>query len=363
MKKNRVIRIVVIVAIVLAYCVVLSKFNVFADTTTPTPDPGGGGSILDLSGIIDAITNAINAVTNIPQNLFSYLVNSVAAADVLELVTFMTGALTMISSMMAKGDTVFTSSAIVALSTILKPFAYNIMVILFMAGITKKAAYMENMSPSVFFESIGLTLVAKFLIDNSINLLSLISQIFSSITRLVLAYPQNTVDKLYDINNIVGSMQNSVNGDLMNLFGMDLIITLAMIILTICVIIIFIVLVARQIELGVLAIAAPLFMATVASSISNDVIRGFLKYFISVVAQTLFMSIAIVIFVSSVFGYVQGTGTGIFGGFLEMIIGVVGLSFYMIKMPNSIKHILGAGGGSGGGFSIASVVQFAALLL
>jgi len=365
MNKRKLLVIIAIVAIITIFGVA-TCYASGAATPTPTPTPTqseDNGLLNDISNGLDnlfgGIGNVANTVINLPQELLKYLVEGFASTTVLQLVAFMTGFLDIISNMMSKGDVVFSSTVVGGIALLLRPFAYDIMCLLFMAGITKKAAYMEAMSMYVFFESLGLMLVSKFMVDNSVKLLGYISEINTSATNIVLNYPQTALNSLWDVKNIVETVEKTVSNPF-DLIGVNIIVGLSMIILSICMIIIFVVLVSRQIELGVLAIVSPLFMATVTSSISNDVFKAFLKHFIGVVFQTLFMAVAIVIFTSSVFAYIQGTGTGIFGGFIEMLIGLVGLSFYIVRMPNSIKHMLGMSGGGGSGLSVAS---FAALLL
>lgn len=374
MKRLKFFTVIVLIFIILMGCLVqVHAINPPIPTPSPSASPAPSDSTGDdgkdkgiIQGVIDGIGgffggigDLASSIIDIPKNFFTMLIRDATTGAVMELVDFMNGFLNSVSRMIGKGDAVFSSPVITNLNVLLRPFAYNIMVLLFMAGITKKAAYMEAMSPMTLVESMALMMLAKWMVDHAVMLLSLIAQIITAATNVVLSYPSRTISTAYDVNGLVQQMQDNAGNDMFKLFGINAIIYISMFLLALCLLIVFVVLVTRQIELGVLTVASCLFMATVASSISNDVFKAFMKYFIGVCSQVLFMAIAMVIFTSSVFDYIRGTGMGMFGGFIEMLIGIVGLSIYIVRMPNSIKNIMGMGGG-GSGLSIASI---AALLL
>lgn len=356
MRKNKLFTVlcIILIAITLFPCMVsASGAPTPAPTTAPTPNPDTGL----LSDIKNGIGSLFNKVGDIAGEVINGLlteltkvINDAVGNVIINNITFYLNAFV---DFVKQDDPVFNDTTVNNIYDIMKPVAYSLVALFFIMGLAKNAMYFEVMSFEIVLKAAIMLIVGKYLVDSGIWILKSICGVSTYLSTLVLNSANTNISGLYNLNGAYSSATAGATGATQAISSGLLFLIFAVIAL-LSAVAIFIVLILRQIQLGVLVCASPLFFSTIVADVTNDVFKAFIKHFFAVAFQTTFMSIALALFCGSIKSFLAGTTVGMGGGFVGMLVGIIGLSFYMVKTPSTINSILGVHGG-GGGLNVASI--------
>lgn len=353
--KNRLFAIVciILIAITLFPCIISAAPAPTPPTTTDEVEDDKDSGI----GIIDGLISLGEKIMDLPNYIAEEMlkklweiINDSVGNVIIANITFYLDAFV---SFVKQGDPVFSDTTVSNIYTIMKPVAYSLISLFFIMGLAKNAMYFEVTSFEIVLKAAIMLIVGKYLVDSGIWILKSICSVNTYLATQILNSSNTNITALYNLNGSYSSATASITGTTQAL-GSGILFFLFAIIALLCAVSIFIVLILRQIQLGVLICAAPLFFSTIVADISNEVFKAFIKHFFAVAFQTTFMSIALALFCGSIKSFLSGTSVGMGGGFVGMLVGIIGLSFYMVKTPSTINSILGVHGG-GGGLNVASI--------
>lgn len=230
-----------------------------------------------------------------------------------------------------------------------KPIAYSLLSLFFMIGFVKKAMYFEMMNDREIYKTLLLFIFGKVLVDKSFLICEMILKVNNSIVRTVISTvgSMNTTQYIKFVENDKGQSMLTVTS---NYFRTGWFITLFIL----AILIAQVMLILRKIEIAVLTSVSPLFISTFGADTSMDVFKNFLKNYISVVAQTIWMSIAFSFLVNAYITGITIESGGILPGW-EFVIGAIALAIYCVNSPSSVKSAIGGSGG--GGMNLSSILN------
>lgn len=240
----------------------------------------------------------------------------------------------------------------ISLSNGLKPIAYSLVGLFFVIDFCKRTIYFEVMNYiQIVIPLIKLTF-AKYIVDNSFRILNLILDINREI-----------VGKVFEIESGFNSRSIADFGTINNpgpitkvfdlaifYWGKSIFFLLVIVLIALCYVIANI----RLIELSVLGGLSPIFFATIAADVTNDVFKSYIKNYIAVAMQSVFMAVGLAFLSTGFTGYF--TKTAGFSSGLSMLIGVLTLTIYVLKAPASVRNAIGGAGGTS-----VNLVQLATL--
>ena len=355
MRKNKLVTIIclILVTLFLFPCLV-SASGATPPPATPTPNPDTGllSDIKNgINGLLGGITSIAGDVINGLLGKLSEIINDAVGNVIITNINFYLNAFV---DFIKQGDPVFNDVTVTNIyNNIIKPVALSLVALFFVLGLAKSAMYFEIMSFEIVLKSVIMLVIGKYLVDSGLWILKAIAGISTYLSTLILNNANTNITGLYNLNGAYSSATAGAGGGVQAISSGVLFLIFAVIAL-LSAVSIFIVLILRQIQLGVLVCASPLFFATITADVTNDVFKAFLKHFFAVAFQTTFMSIALALFCGSIKSFLSGSSVGVGGGFVGMLVGIIGLSFYMVKTPSTINSILGVHG-SGGGLNVASI--------
>lgn len=303
-----------------------------------------------IGGLASSMGDVAGSVVTGVINKISEIVNDTVGKVIISNITFYLNAFV---SFVKQGDPVFSDTTVNNIYSLVKPVAYSLVALFFVMGLAKNAMYFEIMSFEVVLKSAVMLVIGKYLVDTGIWILQIICGLNSYVSTLILNNADTDITSLYNLN---GSYSSAVAGASTGVQAISsgILFFIFAVIALLSAVAIFIVLILRQIHLGVLVCLSPLFFSTIVADISNDVFKSFIKHFFAVAFQTTFMSVALALFCGSMRSFLSGSSVGMGGGFIGMLVGIIGLSFYMVKTPGTINGILGVGA-NGNGINVASI--------
>jgi hypothetical protein len=251
----------------------------------------------------------------------------------------------------AKSDVVFAAPVVQQIFSIMKAVSYSFIGLFFVIDICKRAAYFETTTIESVIKPVLMLVVGKMMVDYSMWILQLLGDINKSMVTAIVSLGG-------DLSSVIGysNLNTTLSGSSgINLFFICIMFFIFCALMFIAVIGMYVVVVVRQIELGILICISPLFFSTLVADATNDVFKSFIKNFIVVCFQTTVMAIACVLFFSSIKDFISGTSGGMFAGFTEAVVGVMGLTFFIFKSKSLLRESMGMG--SGGGMSLASAIR------
>lgn len=232
----------------------------------------------------------------------------------------------------------------------LKPIAYSLLSLFFLISVVKKSMYFEMMEEKQLYKSLLLFVFGKTLIDQSYTICSMIININNSIVNIVF----NSIGAS-NRHQYIQYQNTNIDGiSVMTLICNLLKCTWFLIFIGLAIIIALVMLVIRQIEIAVLVGVSPIFFSTFSGESTMDVFKSYLKNFISVVAQTIWIGVAFGFLTNSYLGTIQVNATGLLPG-IDFIVGAVALAIFCINAPNSVRSAIGGNGG--GGMSLGSIAM------
>jgi hypothetical protein len=250
-----------------------------------------------------------------------------------------------------KSDVVFYAPVVQQIFAIMKAVSYSFIGLFFVIDICKRAAYFETTTIENVIKPVLMLVVGKMMVDYSMWILQTLGGINTSMVTAIVSLGGD-LSSVMGYSNLNATLSGSSG---IGLFFICVIFFIFCILMFIAIIGMYVVVVVRQIELGILICISPLFFSTLVADATNDVFKSFIKNFIVVCFQTTVMAIACVLFFSSIKDFISGTTGGIFSGFIETVVGVIGLTFFIFKSKSLLRESMGMGGG--GGMSIASAVR------
>lgn len=327
-------------------------------TPSPAPTPAveekEDNSIWILSGLKDVVDSILDLPGRIISDGLTKLAEILNKGMSTAIINNLRFYLSIFTDFLEGGDdNIFRDPTVNAVSDVMKPVAYSIITILFLIGISKATINLEVVSTEIAVKYGLMLVITKIFVDNTSWVLKMICGANNFLTLKILDMTSVNVENLYDVSRAWNdglAPTATIDAEI----GLSVLFLVFAMVALLAAIAMFIVLILRQIHLAVMICVAPLFFATMIVDVSNFVFRNFLMHFIAAVFQTTFMAVALAIFCGSIQSYLSGTVLGISGGFVGMCIGIIALSFYMVKTPNTINQILGAHG-HGGGINVASI--------
>lgn len=329
-----------------------------APTPSPVPTPAPTVEEKDDSGILTSLGDMVDGLKKLPEKIveeglakIAQVLNKGMSTAIINNLRFY---LSVFTDFLKGGDNnIFNDPTVKTISDVMKPVAYSIITILFLIGISKATINLEVVSTEIAIKYGLMLVITKIFVDNTSWLLQSICGANNFLTLKILDMTGGSIENLYDISRAWNdglAPASTIDSEI----GLSFLFLVFAMVALLAAVAMFIVLILRQIHLAVMICVAPLFFATMIVDVSNFVFRNFLMHFIAAVFQTTFMAVALAIFCGSIQSYLSGTVLGISGGFVGMCIGIIGLSFYMVKTPSTINQILGANG-HGGGINVASI--------
>lgn len=319
-----------------------------SNSSNATVEENKGG--IDLSGILGGLTDIPNKI----KEAFLNPLNTYFQARLLATKIEVDGAMSVFKNLLTKDDLNSSTFRFAkSLWNALKPIGYSLIGLFFIVDFCRKTIYFEVMNPLEIIKSVIKLVLTKTLVDQSYTILSMVLGINRMIVNTVFAIAGNSsLSDIINLNQLIKTDNTSI--DLVQIISEKInsqfFLLLIGVLLVICIVIVNL----RNIELAVLAGLAPIFFATNAGEISNDVFKSYLKNFISVAAQTIWMSVGLAFLTSGYVGTVTGAG-GLFSP-MNLLIGMLTLTLYVIKAPNSIKSALG-GSGTSANVSLSSLAM------
>lgn len=231
----------------------------------------------------------------------------------------------------------------------LKPMGYSLLALFFLISFLKKAMYFEMMEDKAIYKSLIILIFGKEMIDNSYLLLNGIVQLNNQIVQVVLSAVGSHTDQFVKYANTNVDSQNSLMIIVCILINF---LYLALVILTI--LIAYVMLIMRQIEMGILVAVAPLFFSTSCGESTMEVFKSFIKNFITVVIQTVWLAIAFGFLTSDLLKVFSFSATGFFTNF-NFLLGCIALALFCLNAPSSVKSAIGGTGGQG--VSLGSLIS------
>ncbi len=326
---------------------------------TPSPAPTSSPTVEeDDSGILTGLGDIFRSIVDLPGRIITdglkrlaEVLNQGMSTAIINNLRFY---LSVFTDFLKGGDNnIFNDPTVRAVSDVMKPVAYSIITILFLIGMSKATINLEVVSTEVAIKYGLMLVITKIFVDNTSWVLQTICGANNFLTLKILDMTSVSIENLYDVSRAWNdglAPSSTIDEEI----GLSVLFIVFAMVALLAAVAMFIVLILRQIHLAVMICVAPLFFATMIVDVSNFVFRNFLMNFIAAVFQTTFMAVALAIFCGSIQSYLSGTVLGISGGFVGMCIGIIGLSFYMVKTPSTINQILGANG-HGGGINVASI--------
>jgi hypothetical protein len=231
----------------------------------------------------------------------------------------------------------------------MKPIAYSLLALFFMIGFVKKAMYFEMMNDREIYKTVLLFIFGKILIDKSFTICEMILRVNNGIVRTVINTVGSTNQSQFIkfVENDRGQSMLTVIGNFFRSGGFMICFLIALLIAQI-------ILILRKLEIAVLTSVSPLFISTFGADTSMDVFKNFIKNYISVVAQTIWISIAFSFLVNAYISGITVESGGLLPGW-DFLIGGVALAIYCINAPNSVKSAIGGSGG--GGLNLSSLLH------
>ncbi|WP_026883529.1 hypothetical protein [Clostridium akagii] len=242
----------------------------------------------------------------------------------------------------------------------MKPIGYSLVSLFFIISFCKKTIYFEMMNDLEVYKQLVKLIFAKSAVDYSYTILTAIVSVNRGIVNTIFG-----VLKMADKSQMIQYINSNSSTDVIQLIGNCLKSTVLMTSLGICLIICMVIVVIRQIELAVLAVVSPMFFATLAGDSTSDIFKSFIKNFVAVTVQTIWIAVGLAFlknsYLTSITVGSDGllSGSGIFG-FTNFIVGIVALTVYCVQAPASVRNSLGGSGG--GGFNISSLAIVASFV-
>lgn len=321
-------------------------------TTTTTGDSGtSAGFSLNIFG---KISDIFDSITNLPQKVmdsFNGMARDFAKASI-------ESNFEQIQSQLDTFSVILTSDGYQGFFSIantirdkVRPIAYSLLALFFIIGFTKKTIYFDFVNKNEIIKTLLLFVLTKSFIDKSGDILNIILNFNRGLCKMVMKIGESKNTSFLNAFNTQLDHQLSVKQSIIDQLSFSLPFLLLTIFVGLLFLLCFVMINLRNIELGVLIAVSPIFFATLGSDVTNDVFKNFIKNFITVALQTLWMSVALVFLMS---GYMEGVasqGMGVFG----YVIGIITLSIYCVKAPSSVKEAIGGAGGQS--FSLSSVAM------
>lgn len=289
-----------------------------------------------LSKIIDDIKHLPRTIADMVGSAISALMEFVVKEYLAAVLNLVTAMIKSLENLLSDATLDINHPVVKAIFDILRPTSSTLAVLFLIIQITKSAATFEAIDITRTTKYLLFFVLSIFIIDNSLNILTLIIQGFGSLTRRVLAlgYGTGGVSYLGDIFSTSFSL-TSVGDSI----GGCLLATILAILSFFMVVSIYITLTIRSIEILILAATSGLFSSTLASDATADVYKSFIKTFIATVSSTLFMSIAFALFTS--IANIQFFTGGF--AYVDSVIKLTAIMSYCIRTPQTIRSILGTG--------------------
>ena len=301
------------------------------------------------------VSSILNEISNLPEYIVIYFFDMAGGSlrNVLgDMMLYNIWAmLESFVNIISRTDAIFSSPAVLQIYGVIKPVSYSFIALFFVIDVCKRAAYFETTTIESVVKPILLLIVGKLVIDNGLWILSLIADINTSLVASIVTLT-GSLDDVFGYTMLMTELSSSSGA---NLFFVSIIFIIFAVLLAISIISMYVILVIRQLELGILVCLSPIFFSTLVADVTNDVFKSFIKNFIVVCFQTTVMAVAAVLFYTSIQSFVSGTATGIFAGFMETLVGIMGLTFFMLKSKSLLREWIGGSGSSGLG--IASVAR------
>jgi hypothetical protein len=297
----------------------------------------------------------IAALGSLPSSIIDYFFNQAGGSlrNILgDIILFDTWALLGgFTNMISRTDAIFSSPAVYQIYEIIKAVSYSFIALFFVIDLCKKAAYFETTTIESVIKPVLMLIVGKLMIDNAMWILRTIGEINTLLVTSIISLTGNLND-VFGYSALTTTLESRGG---VNLFFMSIIFVVFALLLVLGVIGMYVMLVIRQIELGILVCVSPLFFSTLVADVTNEIFKAFIKNFIVVCFQTTVMAIACVLFYTSIQSFISGTATGIFVGFIETVIGIMGLTFFILKSKSLLRESMGVGGS--GGVSVTSIAR------
>ncbi len=316
----------------------------------------GGSSSSDSDNSASLINGLLSGLDNLPEKFVNFILTPVKeyyVSKITDSYNKLDMALKGFQSLLANDDSgsgfyIFART----LWSLLLPFGYSLVALFFVIGFCKKTTYFETMNNLEIIKLMLKLILGKTFLDKSIDILSVIMGLNRDIVRIVLNSTSSINSSLLNAaknetingSNVIDKLQSMV----LYLISNEIITTVMLLLIIIC----YVVINLRNIELAVLIATAPLFFSTMVSDVTNDVFKAYMKNFISVVLQTLWISVSVAFLTNS---YMSGvTGASDFSVF-NFLISILTLAIFAVKAPSSVRNAIGGSGGNG--MNIASLAM------
>ncbi len=314
---------------------------------------------LSPDGMLDALQKGFDRVavttTNLPQ-LFAADLNESFQRILFELWKTITMWMGMIQEKMQQDD-ITTIPIVQAVEQAVRPIAYSLLALFFVMEFSTKTIRFETSTNEGIAKVILQLLFAKYMTDSSLFIIQLILDVNHELVDLIfhagnvknindlIAYQTIfTPDSIGVIHGVIDSMIAVIG------------LLIASLVIVVLWLLIYAIIYIRVMELCVMTAVSPLFFATLAGDVTNDVFKGFIKSLIGLALQTTFMSVSIVFFSNGLVNMMT-SGQSMFQGVGDFMIGMLTLAIFIIKTPNALRQVLGGGGASGSLSSLLLLVR------
>jgi hypothetical protein len=256
-----------------------------------------------------------------------------------------------------QSDDVTSIPIVQAVEQAVRPIAYSLLALFFVMEFSSKTIRFESASNEGIAKVILQLLFAKYMTDSSLYLIGLILDVNRELVGLI--FNVGRVENLNDLINFQATFSPTamgfVQGVMENMLAAIGLLIAGLVIMVLW-LLIYAIIYIRVIELCVMTAISPLFFATLAGDVTNDVFRGYIKSFVALALQTTFMSVSIVFFSNGLVN-LMSPGSSMFSSVTDFLIGMLTLAIFMLKTPNSLRQALGGGGASASMSSLLLLVR------
>lgn len=350
---------------IIVVATIVAALFLFVAYASPSYWGGVGDDDSDEYGdetFFEMLTRIINDISSLPSTIAQMVGTAISAFMEATARAFLNRIIEMIVCFFASLDNLLTDtnldlnhSVVNAVFNILRPTATTFAALFLIIQVTKSAATFEAIDITRVMKYLLFFVLAIFLIDNSLNILSLIVKGFGGLTRRVL--DMGYVTFFSDNSSFWVNFESSFSdggSNVMDSIAALLLCTVLSLLTCFMAFSLYLTLAIRSIEILIMAAASGLFASTLASDATMDVFKSFIKTFIATVSSTLFMAIGFALFTSiSEIQFITGDYA-----YVDTVIKMTAILAYCSKTPQTIRSILGYGSPTVNALSVVKSLMF-----